>query len=84
MFLLLWKVVVVVIGGGVIVIVLVLIIGLSGNDGLEGVSYILYKDIVGVWIVCYGYIGKDIMFGKMYIKVECKVFLNKDFVMVVR
>ena len=36
------------IGGGAIAIASVLITGPSGNDGLEGVSYIPYKDIVGV------------------------------------
>ena len=36
------------IGGGAIAIASVLITGSSGNDGLEGVSYIPYKDIVGV------------------------------------
>ncbi|EIF3946975.1 lysozyme RrrD, partial [Escherichia coli] len=34
------------IGGGAIAIASVLITGSSGNDGLEGVSYIPYKDIV--------------------------------------
>ena len=37
------------IGGGAIAIASVLITGSSGNDGLEGVSYIPYKDIVGVY-----------------------------------
>ena len=49
------------IGGGAIAIASVLITGPSGNDGLEGVSYIPYKDIVGVWTVCHGHTGKDIM-----------------------
>ncbi|EFO3467706.1 lysozyme [Escherichia coli] len=43
------------IGGGAIAIASVLITGSSGNDGLEGVSYIPYKDIVGVWTVCHGH-----------------------------
>ena len=51
------------IGGGAIAIASVLITGPSGNDGLEGVSYIPYKDIVGVWTVCHGHTGKDIMLG---------------------
>ena len=38
------------IGGGAIAIASVLITGPSGNDGLEGVSYVPYKDIVGVWL----------------------------------
>ena len=66
------------IGGGAIAIASVLITGPSGNDGLEGVSYIPYKDIVGVWTVCYGHTGKDIMLGKTYTEAECKALLNKD------
>ena len=46
------------IGGGAIAIASVLITGPSGNDGLEGVSYIPYKDIVGVWTVCHGLLRK--------------------------
>ena len=41
------------IGGGAIAIASVLITGPSGNDGLEGVRHNPYKDIVGVWTVCY-------------------------------
>ncbi len=52
------------IGGGAVAIASVLITGPSGDDGLEGVSYIPYKDIVGVWTVCHGHTGKDIMLGK--------------------
>ncbi len=52
------KVVAAAIGGGAIAIASVLITGPSGNDGLEGVSYIPYKDIVGVWTVCHGHNGK--------------------------
>ncbi len=48
------KVVAAAIGGGAIAIASVLITGPSGNDGLEGVSYIPYKDIVGVWTVVTG------------------------------
>ena len=66
------------IGGGAIAIASVLITGPSGNDGLEGVSYIPYKDIVSVWTVCHGHTGKDIMLGKTYTKAECKALLNKD------
>ena len=58
------------IGGGAIAIASVLITGPSGNDGLEGVSYIPYKDIVGVWTVCHGHTGKDIMLGKTYTKAD--------------
>ncbi|OSJ98833.1 lysozyme protein R [Escherichia coli SHECO001] len=50
------------IGGGAVAIASVLITGPSGDDGLEGVSYIPYEDIVGVWTVCHGHTGKDIIF----------------------
>ncbi len=46
------------IGGGAVAIASVLITGPSGDDGTEGVSYIPYKDIVGVWTVCHGHTGK--------------------------
>ncbi len=55
-----------------------------GNDGLEGVSYIPYKDIVGVWTVCHGHTGKDIIPGKTYTEAECKALLNKDLATVAR
>ncbi len=48
------KVVAAAIGGGAIAIASVLITGPSGNDGLEGVSYIPYNRSVGVWTVCHG------------------------------
>ena len=72
------------IGGGAIAIASVLITGPIGNDGLEGVSYVPYKDIVGVWTVCHGHTGKDIMLGKTYTKAECKALLNKDLATVAR
>ncbi|EIZ9889622.1 TPA: lysozyme RrrD, partial [Escherichia coli] len=78
------KVVAAAIGGGAIAIASVLITGPSGNDGLEGVSYIPYKDIVGVCTVCHGHTGKDIMLGKTYTKAECKTLLNKDLATVAR
>ena len=61
------------IGGRAIAIASMLITGPSGNDGLEGVSYIPYKDIVGVWTVCYGHTGKDIMLGKRIPKQNAKL-----------
>lgn len=64
------------IGGGAIAIASVLITGPSGNDGLEGVRHNPYKDIVGVWTVCYGHTGKDIIPGKTYTEAECKALLN--------
>ena len=72
------------IGGGAIAIASVLITGPSGNDGLEGVRHNPYKDIVGVWTVCHGHTGKDIMLGKTYTEAECKALLNKDLATVAR
>ena len=54
------------VGGGAIAIASALITGPTGNDGLEGVRYNPYQDVVGVWTVCYGHTGKDIMLGKKY------------------
>lgn len=65
-------------GGGAIAIASALITGPTGNDGLEGVRYNPYQDVVGVWTVCYGHTGKDIMLGKKYTEAECRALLNKD------
>ncbi|MDT8883126.1 lysozyme [Klebsiella aerogenes] len=66
------------VGGGAIAIASALITGPTGNDGLEGVRYQPYQDVVGVWTVCYGHTGKDIMLGKTYTKSECDALLDKD------
>ena len=66
------------VGGGAIAIASALITGPTGNDGLEGVRYNPYQDVVGVWTVCYGHTGKDIMLGKKYTEAECRALLNKD------
>ena len=68
------------IGGGAVAIASVLITGPSGDD----VRHNPYKDIVGVWTVCHGHTGKDIMLGKTYTKAECKALLNKDLATVAR
>lgn len=72
------------IGGGAIAIASVLITGPTGNDGLEGVRYQAYKDVVGVWTVCHGHTGKDTMLGKTYTEAECRSLLNKDLATVAR
>lgn len=72
------------IGGGAIAIASALITGPTGNDGLEGVRYKPYRDVVDKWTVCYGHTGNDIMLGKTYTEVECKALLNKDLNMVAR
>ncbi|STL71676.1 phage lysozome [Escherichia coli] len=43
---------------GAIAIAAALITGPTGNDGLEGVRYQPYRDVVGVWTVCWGHTGK--------------------------
>lgn len=63
---------------GAIAIASTLITGKTGNDGLEGMRHKPYQDVVGVWTVCYGHTGNDIMLGKTYSKEECKSLLNKD------
>lgn len=63
---------------GAIGIASALITGPTGNDGLEGVRYNPYQDVVGVWTVCYGHTGKDVMLGKTYTESECRALLNKD------
>ncbi|QLR45548.1 lysozyme [Enterobacter sp. RHBSTW-00994] len=69
---------------GAIAIAAALITGPTGNDGLEGVRYDPYQDVVGVWTVCYGHTGKDIMLGKTYTETECRALLNKDLNIVAR
>ncbi|EBL0153179.1 lysozyme [Salmonella enterica] len=66
------------VGGGAIAIASALITGPTGNDGLEGVRYKPYRDVVGIWTVCHGHTGNDIMIGKTYTESECKAMLNKD------
>ncbi|HBJ3133077.1 TPA: lysozyme [Salmonella enterica subsp. enterica serovar Anatum] len=66
------------VGGGAIAIASALITGPTGNDGLEGVRYKPYRDVVGIWTVCYGHTGNDIMLGKTYTESQCKALLNKD------
>lgn len=56
----------------------VMITGPNGNDGLEGVSYKPYKDVVGVVTVCYGHTGSDIILSKTYTEKECRALLDKD------
>lgn len=63
---------------GAIAIAAALITGPTGNDGLEGVRYQPYRDVVGVWTVCWGHTGKDIILGKTYTKAECRALLDKD------
>ncbi|WP_420066705.1 lysozyme [Salmonella enterica] len=65
-------------GAGAIAIAAALITGPNGNDGLEGVRYQPYQDVVGVWTVCYGHTGSDVKIGKTYTETECAILLTKD------
>lgn len=43
----------------------------------EGVEYKPYKDVAGVWTVCAGITGPDVILGKVYTKKECDALLAK-------
>lgn len=59
-------------GGGALAIATVMI------PSLEGVEYKPYQDVAGVWTVCYGHTGSDIIRNKTYTEAECKGMLDKD------
>lgn len=43
----------------------------------EGTRYKPYRDLGGVWTVCQGVTGEDVILGKTYTKQECKQLLDK-------
>lgn len=43
----------------------------------EGVEYKPYKDIAGVWTVCQGITGPDVILGKVYTQKQCDALLSK-------
>ncbi|HBI10206.1 MAG TPA: lysozyme [Franconibacter pulveris] len=51
---------------------------LGGHDGIEGRRYEAYQDIAGVWTVCDGHTGADIIQGKKYSDRECDTLLRQD------
>ncbi len=51
---------------------------LGGQDGVEGRKYEAYRDVAGVWTVCDGHTGRDIVRGKKYTDRECDQLLWKD------
>lgn len=51
---------------------------LGGKDGVEGRKYEAYRDVAGVWTVCDGHTGRDIVIGKKYTDRECDQLLWKD------
>ncbi|HDL6945009.1 TPA: lysozyme [Yersinia enterocolitica] len=44
---------------------------------LEGVEYKPYQDIGGVWTVCNGITGPDVVIGKTYTEADCANLLQK-------
>lgn len=62
-------------GGGAMLIATIF---LGGKDGVEGRKYEAYKDVAGVWTVCDGHTGTDIIGGKTYNDQECDRLLWKD------
>ncbi|ALR07629.2 lysozyme [Xylella fastidiosa] len=44
----------------------------------EGLKHRPYKDIVGVWTVCYGHTGANVVIGKTYTEAECDALLQAD------
>ncbi|WP_313055335.1 lysozyme [Atlantibacter hermannii] len=62
-------------GGGAMIIATVF---LGGKHGVEGRKYEAYKDVAGVWTVCDGHTGTDIIRGKRYTDRECDQLLWKD------
>ncbi|WP_312141353.1 lysozyme [Pantoea septica] len=62
-------------GGGSMLIASLFI---GGKDGVEGRVYDPYKDVAGVWTVCDGHTGNDIIKGKKYTDRECDRLLWSD------
>lgn len=62
-------------GGGAMMIATVF---LGGKDGVEGRVYEPYKDVAGVWTVCDGHTGTDIVKGKKYTDRECDRLMWSD------
>ncbi|WP_250318707.1 lysozyme [Rosenbergiella gaditana] len=58
-------------GAGAIAIATVLV------PSQEGTELTPYKDVGGVWTVCSGVTGKDVIPGKVYTKKECDILLQK-------
>lgn len=68
-------------GGGAIAIATVM---LSGKGGLEGREHDPYQDVVGVWTVCDGHTGSDIIPGKRYTDKECDALTRADLTRIAR
>ena len=51
---------------------------IGGKDGVEGRVYEPYKDVAGVWTVCDGHTGNDIVKGRKYTDRECDRLMWND------
>lgn len=68
-------------GAGALAIAVAL---LGGHDGVEGRRYTAYQDVGGVWTVCDGITGKDVVRDHRYTDAECDALLTKHLVPVKR
>lgn len=50
---------------------------LGGPEGVEGQKSTPYRDVGGVWTVCSGITGPDVIPGKYYSDKECETLLSK-------
>ncbi|MGA7588848.1 MAG: lysozyme [Rouxiella badensis] len=50
---------------------------LGGSEGIEGQKSTPYRDVGGVWTVCSGITGPDVIPGKYYSDKECEELLVK-------
>jgi len=50
---------------------------LGGPDGVEGQRSVPYRDVGGVWTVCSGITGPDVIPGHHYSDKECSTLLDK-------
>lgn len=44
----------------------------------EGLRHYAYQDVGGVWTVCYGHTGPDVVLHRYYSDGECETLLNRD------
>ena len=51
---------------------------LPGPYGVDGTEHTAYRDVAGVWTVCDGHTGKDVIPGKYYSDEECGALLEHD------
>lgn len=60
--------------GGLVLASAAMLANIKGHEGRE---YTAYRDIVGVWTVCDGITGADVVKGKTYTDAECNALSIK-------